>query len=588
MTTTTEIRDALPAIAVLLILALLAAAGAGIQGWSLAGATALLAWTAVMTGISRGHSEGTHAPAWQRIEWVYLAALLFLSLMVLPLPLRTTTLTGVQRFAENDIAATRLRQAAALNIIDLPALLFSTTRNRAGTLRTLAICIGAFSCLFLSRRMPAGIRHLVLRAIVLGGTVIASAGIVSLLVYPQGDTLWWKLAIPRSLPGPAACFINQNHFGAFTAMLCPCAIVLAADDMRKRRWPTAILMVLCALLLAASVPLSEARGALLAGLSALLVLPVFILASGHRRQAFWTLLPILILLVTVAFLIIPHKQDSMEELLRPTESPSLQRRMQVWHECLVNWARRPVLGNGPNSFRTSYPMWRYSSLSGHRTHAENMYVEILFDSGIVGAGIALWALAACVAGIKRARANGPSDATLYYAVTGALVVAGVNALVEFAIYVPLYAFTLGGLAGLVLPFPDSRRQPVAALLAGGMLSLVVAFSAPVLYSRDSVHAMPRAELNELARSIVWAPTGRHAWFYAGREMMRSKEQPVRRLGERFMTQSMVYDPMNYRHWRKLGEMRERLNDREGAREAYERAHELRDWVKVPVHLLEDT
>ena len=57
--------------------------------------------------------------------------------MLLPLPLRMTTLTGVHRFAENDVAATRLRQAAALDLIDLPALLFSTTRNRAGTLRTL-------------------------------------------------------------------------------------------------------------------------------------------------------------------------------------------------------------------------------------------------------------------------------------------------------------------------------------------------------------------------------------------------------------------------------------------------------------------
>jgi len=539
-----------------------------------------------MVGVLPGHSESTSTPAWQRIDWVYLAVLLFLSLMLLPLPLRTTTLTGVQRFSQNQIAATRLRQAAALDIIDLPALLFSTTRNRAGTLRTLAICIGAFSCIFLSRRMTGQVRHGFLRALVLGSTVIASAGIVSLLLYPQGDTLWWTIAIPHSLPGPAACFINQNHFGAFAAMLCPCAIVLAADDMRKRRWLTAALMALCALLLAASVPLSEARGALLAGLSALLLLPIFILASGHRRQAFWTFLPILALLVAVGFLSIHHKQASMEELLRPTESASLQRRMQVWHECLVNWTHHPVVGNGPNSLRTSYPMWRYSSRSSLRSHAENMYIEILFDSGIVGAVIALWAIAALVTGMRRARARGPCDPTVYYAVTGALVVAGVNALVEFAVYVPLYAFTLAALAGLVLPFPQPHRHP-AAILAGGVLSLMVAFVAPVLYTRDSIYARPGTHLNDLTRSIVWAPTSPHAWFYAGRQMMRSKEKPVRRLGERFMTQAMVYDPKNYRRWRKLGEMRERLKDRDGAREAHERAHELRDWVKVPPHLRED-
>lgn len=587
MTSATGIRDSLPAIAVMVILSLLAASGAGIHGWTLAGAAVLLAWTGVMIGLLPGQTDNANTPAWQQIEWVYLAVLLFLSLMLIPLPLDATTLTGFQRFAENKVAATRLRQAAALDIIDLPALLFSTTRNRAGTLRVLAICIGGFSCALLSRRMPPPARHFLLRALVFGGAVLAWVGTVSLLYFPQGNTLWWRISIPHTLPGPAACFINQNHFGAFTAMLCPCAIVLAVDDMRKRLWPAAILMTLCAILLAVSVPVSEARGAILAGASGLIILPVFILARGHRRQAVGVLLSVLVLLAAVGFLFIPQKQDSMKELLRPTESANLQSRMQVWHECLVNWTHRPVVGHGPNSFHTSYPMWRHSSVSGHRTHAENMYVEVLFDSGVVGTGIALWALAALVARMRRTGASGACEPVVYYAVTGALVVAAVNALVEFAIYVPLYAFTLAALVGLVLPAPGPRRLPIAEV-TGGILSLVVAFAAPVLYSRDSIRVIPRTEVNELARSIVWAPTSQHAWFYAGRQMMRSKEKPVRRLGERFMTQSMEYDPKNYRHWRKLGEMRERLKDRDGAREAYERAHALRDWVKVPAHLREDT
>lgn len=586
MTSATKIRDVLPAIAVMLVLSLLAASGAGIHGWTLAGAAVLLAWTAAMTGLSPGHADNTPIPTWQRIEWVYLAVLLFLSLMLIPLPLGATTLTGFRRFAENKVAATRLRQAAALDIIDLPALLFSTTRNRAGTLRVLAICIGGFSCALLSRRMPPPVRHFLLRALVLGGAVVAWLGTVSLLFFPQGDTLWWTISIPHTLPGPAACFINQNHFGAFTAMLCPCAIVLAADDMRKRRWLAAILMTLCTVLLAVSVPVSEARGALLAGASALIVLPVFSLARGHRRQAFWTLLPILVLLVTVGLLIAPHKKDSMGELLRPTESASLQRRVQVWHECLVNWTHRPVVGNGPNSFHTSYPMWRHSSTSGHRTHAENMYVEVLFDSGVAGTAIALWAIAVLAARMKRTRASGACEPSVYYAVAGALVVAGVNALVEFAIYVPLYAFTLATLIGLVLPSPEESRRPIAEL-TGAILSLVVAFTAPVLYSRDSIRAIPGANVDDLARSIVWAPTSQHAWYYAGRQMMRSKDKPVRRMGERFMTQSMEYDPKNYRHWRKLGELRWKLKDRDGAREAYERAHELREWVKTPPYMRED-
>ena len=55
-----------------------------------------------------------------------------------------------------------------------------------------------------------------------------------------------------------------------------------------------------------------------------------------------------------------------------------------------------------------------------------------------------------------------------------------------------------------------------------------------------------------------------------------------------MTQSMLYDPSNYRHWVKLGELRLKLGDHAGAREAYERAHALRSWVGVPPFLKEGT
>lgn len=586
MNAAARIKRTLPITPLVAVLALLAATGAGIHGWSLAGASVVLAWTAALSSLASRPSGDARTRAWPQLEWVYFGVLLFLVLMLLPLPLPLTTLTGLDRYTENKVAAARLRQAAALDLIDLPALLFSTTRNRAGTLRVLAICIGAFSCAMLSRRMAPALRHLLLKTLVVGSAGIAAAGTLAILFYPQGDTLWWTITVPRTLPGPAACFINRNHFGGFAALLCPCAVVMAAHDMRKRRWLAALLMTLCAVILAISVPVAEARGALLAGLAAFLVLPVFLRAGGHRKQACLTLIPILILLVTAGLLITAHKQDSMEELLQPTRSGSLQRRMQVWHECLVNWWRRPLLGNGPNSLRTAYPMWRHSSVSGHRTHAENMYIEVLFDSGIAGFALAAWALAALVINMQRARRSQDCEPPVYYAVAGALVVAAVHAMVEFAIYVPLYAFTLATLVGLVLPASTPPHRHTA-VLTGALLSLVVAFTAPVLYRRDSIYVIPRTSLNELARSIVWAPTARHAWFYAGRRMMRSTEFPVRRLGERFMTQSIVYDPNNYRHWRRLGEMRWRLRDHEGARQAYEHAHALRAWVKVPPYLINE-
>ncbi len=590
MIVTRRISDYVPAMVIVVVLVLLAATGAGIFGWSLAGASAILAWAALLAPQGAAAGCGQDTPWWQRLEWVYLAILAFLVLVLLPLPLKLTTITGVERFAQNSVAATRLRQAAALNIIDLPTLLFSTTRNRAGTLRVLAICIGAFSSVILARRMPSPGRRFLLRALIVGGTLVAWTGIVSLHVYPQGNSLWWLLDVSSSpfRPDSAACFVNQNHFGGFAAMLCPGAIIAVTVDIRKRRWPAALLMSLCAIVLAAAVPLAESRGGVVAGAAALIILPLFLLTTRHRRFGLWMMLPTAGLVAILAVSVLPRVEVSMRSILTPTQTASLQGRMEVWRESLSIWRHYPLVGAGPNSFHTVYPMYRSSSVTGHRTHAENLYAETWADSGTVGTAIALWAVAAALLGFYRARRRDACDPMLTFAACGAVVVAGVHALVDFAPYVPLYSLTLGALVGVALPPSPSRRRPPPAVIAAAVLTLLVCFVSPVMDKRDSIRAIPKTRTGLLARSIVWAPTSQHAWFYAGRQMMRSKAKPTRRLGERFMTQSMVYDPMNYRHWRKLGEYRWKLKDRDGAREAYERAHELRDWVKVPAHLKEDT
>ncbi|MBT3294372.1 MAG: O-antigen ligase family protein [Verrucomicrobia bacterium] len=586
MSTPTGLRDVLPALAILVVLGLLAASGAGITGWSLAGASALLAWASLVTRRRAPRPTALALPPpWQRLEWVMLAILAFLVLVLVPLPLSFTGLTGGARFTQNTVAATRLRQATALDAIQLPPLWFSITRNRAGSLRVLAICIGAFSATLLARRLPPVGRRFLLRALVVGGALIAAAGIVSLYVIPQKATLWWFITIPHSVPASAACFVNQNHFGGFAAMLCPAAILLAADDIHRRRWFGVLLMSLAAVILAAAVPLSESRGGVVAGACALVIIPLFLFSSGHRRVALWMTLPMLVVLTTLALVVLPRVDDSMRSILKPTQTASLQGRIQVWQESLTIWRHHPVLGAGPNSFHTAYPMYRRSSVSGHRTHAENLYAETLADTGTVGTGLALWAAVAVVSGIWLAWKRRECDPILTFSVAAAIVVTGVHALVDFATYVPLYSLTLGAIVGLALPPAPSHRPGIAGM-AAAVLALLVCIFAPAMGARDSIYTIQKAKPDALARSIVWAPTSQHAWFYAGKRLGRSKRKPVRLLGERFMAQSMVYDPKNYRHWRKLGELRLKLGDRDGAREAYEAAHALRAWVGVPAHLKE--
>ena len=141
---------------------------------------------------------------------------------------------------------------------------------------------------------------------------------------------------------------------------------------------------------------------------------------------------------------------------------------------------------------------------------------------------------------------------------------------------------LAVLAGLALPpLADVRpRRPAAAVL-GVVLALVACLAVRPMGRLDNPGVLIDAPLPTAARAMTWAPTLRQAWYRVGRRLWKDGTPDGRRLGERFVTQAALYDPNQYPLQLRLGEMRLKLKDYPGAREAFGRVHELRDWVRTP-------
>jgi O-antigen ligase len=78
-----------------------------------------------------------------------------------------------------------------------------------------------------------------------------------------------------------------------------------------------------------------------------------------------------------------------EELERPEEST----RVLIWADALGLWRDAPALGTGLATFGVAFPRFRTLQAPVVFSHAESDWVQLLTDTGAVGLGLALAAVA---------------------------------------------------------------------------------------------------------------------------------------------------------------------------------------------------
>jgi hypothetical protein len=142
------------------------------------------------------------------------------------------------------------------------------------------------------------------------------------------------------------------------------------------------------------------------------------------------------------------------------------RRFALWRAAGLMFADHPVLGVGPDNFRLQYG--GYAGLSGadRRVHSNNMYLEVLTGTGIVGALAFLWLLwAAARASIRLASpATGSNNAPLAAGIVAAAAAIALHGLVDsflsFTGTYTLIAITLGLIVtgGALHPIPEEGRR----------------------------------------------------------------------------------------------------------------------------------
>lgn len=305
--------------------------------------------------------------------------------------------------------------------------------------------------------------------------------------------LWiWDSPVGRASSGP---FVHYGHFSQFVNLTIGCGIALLllrltdrdqrdryqvedlVADLRApdRRFDLFLLGFVVVGIIAIS--LSRSRNGVISMVVAGVVVAALLHWTRFLRGMGWSLAG----LAAVAFVVLllvgfDPVYDRMATLEDPEDAYS--GRLAIAQDALTAAGKFLGLGSGQGSFAAVFPLFDTSERGGRAAHAENQYLELLVETGVVGVGLAvLFVLAIAWPWFRRLRRRRcGQDAVLFGLAFGAVAVA-FHATTDFGLRIPSVAALMVVCLGLVVARVGSR---VLGGGAGRGLGAVVGFGGALL------------------------------------------------------------------------------------------------------------
>lgn len=283
-----------------------------------------------------------------------------------------------------------------------------------------------------------------------GTAVVVNAGALSLFAMIQALTwngkIYWFRATPQEgawfAGGPFVC---HSHLAAYLNIGLGFALgSLIRPGKRGPRLWTAYGTAL----IAAGVVASQSRSGFVAMLGAQAVVlclnPKFLRYAAGAAAA--TVLAGLLLVV------LPSGQalDRLATLFDPN-SRGYTARFEIWEQAVEAWRAHPIWGWGFGSFGAAIAPFGVRDRGVFFARAENEYLDLLVEGGVVGLGVALMGVVGLAILARRAmRAEtGSRDGLIVPGAVFGLVALMIQSLGDFALHIPAIAITATILAAHV-------------------------------------------------------------------------------------------------------------------------------------------
>ena len=354
----------------------------------------------------------------------------------------------------------------------------------AATRQSLAQLVLATSVFFLAAVLFSRTStHLwLLGLIAANGAAIGFFGLAQNLTW--NGQVYWSIVLTQG-GGPFGPFINRNNGGGYLVLCLAAAIGLALwclghyfdawdTTARSERAPGEKMLmrikirVISAIaelnartltwltiagLLVASICCTLSRGSVLAMLAAVLVTATAMTVSQRRGLAIlWPVAAMGIGLFLIGWVGLSDEVGARLATLFDDETIQ-QARIPHWQDGLKAAADFPRIGSGLGTYRFVYAQHQERLSEAWFHYAENVYLQVLVECGVVGLLLFLAGLALIGAAVWRLFTRGDDMRTLAFAVTGVFALAGqtIASMFDFGLLVPanflLFGLLCGALAG---------------------------------------------------------------------------------------------------------------------------------------------
>jgi O-antigen ligase len=428
-----------------------------------------------------------------------------------------------------------------------------------------------------------------------GGLAVGIYGLIAHLVF--GSKLYGVFAVPTVAPfGP---FVSKNHFAGYLEGLALLAVGLTAglaDQGRREpgalgwigsaRAPRVVWAAGAALALILAIGVSLSRGGVFGLGAGAVAFVIFRFVARRRRRlalrgVFLTGMALGAVAASGFFLLPGEAQSRIRGLPSASEEASGSYRLALWRDTLTLSGASPLVGYGFGAYEDAIPRFKTTAGGLRVEHAENDWLEVLAEGGLLAVGLALTLVISTLRRIMRGLRE-QADRALRGLGLGALagaVALAVHSLVDFNLRIPSNALVFAGLVALAAgastpidkrlesPSKSVRRWiallPAAALLSALVATLSIPWSQEAPGGSSSLHltgVRPGAPLRQAAAAAVLTdhlrgrPADAVAWAMLA--WVRAHRSPAE--GRQLAEHALALDPLHPGVREAVGELVSRL------------------------------
>ncbi len=294
---------------------------------------------------------------------------------------------------------------------------------------------------------------------VFSGFAVSLFGIIQKLNW-NGKLYWIREGTYINIFGP---FVNRNNYAAFAGTVLPVAVCMGLHSLkrmeegRRDALPHLLLWSFAAATMAGGIFYSLSRGGILSTALSFVVVAFLLIYFGARGRDLAVLAGMMAASAALLWWIGPEKVvERVGTLSEGQNVQSMTLRLGAWKRCLGLIADHPAFGTGLGTFR--YGFMRYAP-PGETwwTLADNEYVELICDTGLVGGGLLLAGFMGYLLHAGRpARIRGSSDRYAYTGIAAGLFALLIHSVVSANLQMPANALLLAVLGAALLGV--ARRQ----------------------------------------------------------------------------------------------------------------------------------